>query len=160
MISDPDSFFDEFVAACSDSFLVHGEGNDNLHRTGHRIRELGKRAGAAIHPATPAAVLEEILPDLDLVLVMTVNPGYGHQHFTLSTLPKIQRVPQIIERMKLNCEVEVEGGIDEPTGTLAAEAGADVFVAGSSIFGKQSRSGLCYELAVPTIAHYPGVLQT
>jgi len=160
MISDPDSFFDEFVAACSDSFLVHGEGNDDLHRTGHRIRELGKRAGVAIHPATPAPLLEEILPDLDLLLVMTVNPGFGHQHFTLSTLPKIHRVRQIIERMKLNCEVEVEGGIDEQTGTLAAEAGADVFVAGSSIFGKRSRSGLCYGLALPTIAHYPGVLQT
>src|SRR5215813_4668526 len=160
MITDPDFFFDEFVEAGSDSFIVHWEGNNNLHRSIQRVKSLKKPVGLAIHPATPAAVLEEILPDLDLVLVMTVNPGFGHQHFTLSTLPKIQRVPQIIERMKLNCEVEVEGGIDEQTGTLAAEAGADVFVAGSSIFGKQSRSGLCYELAVPTIAHYPGVLQT
>jgi ribulose-phosphate 3-epimerase len=138
MISDPDFFFDEFVAAGSDSFLVHWEGNNNLHRTVHRIKELGKRAGVAINPATPAAVLEEILPDLDLVLVMTVNPGFGHQHFIHSTLPKIQRVRQMIERLKLNCEVEVDGGVDEQTGPLAAEAGADVFVAGSSIFGNRA----------------------
>jgi ribulose-phosphate 3-epimerase len=138
MISDPDLFFEEFVAAGSDSFLVHWEGNNNLHRTIHRIKELGKRAGVAINPATPVAVLEEILPDLDLVLVMTVNPGFGHQHFIHSTLPKIQRVRQMIERMKLSCEVEVDGGVDEETGSLAAEAGADVFVAGSSIFGNKA----------------------
>ena len=138
MISDPDLFFEEFVAAGSDSFLVHWEGNNNLHRTIHRIKELGKRAGVAINPATPVAVLEEILPDLDLVLVMTVNPGFGHQHFIHSTLPKNQRVRQMIERMKLSCEVEVDGGVDEETGSLAAEAGADVFVAGSSIFGNKA----------------------
>jgi ribulose-phosphate 3-epimerase len=116
MISDPDFFFEEFIAAGSDSFLVHWEGNNNLHRTVRRIKELGKRAGVAINPATPASVLEEILPDLDQVLVMTVNPGFGHQHFIHSTLPKIQRVRQMIERMKLSCEVEVDGGVDEETG--------------------------------------------
>jgi ribulose-phosphate 3-epimerase len=138
MISNPDFFFEEFVAAGSDSFLVHWEGNNNLHRTVHRIKELGRRAGVAINPATPAGVLEEILPALDQVLVMTVNPGFGHQHFIHSTLPKIQRVRQMIERMKLSCEVEVDGGVDQETGPLAAEAGADVFVAGSSIFGSKA----------------------
>jgi len=138
MISDPDLFLEEFIVAGSDSFLVHWEGNNNLHRTVHRIKELGKRAGVAINPATPVAVLEEILPDLDLVLVMTVNPGFGHQRFIHSTLPKIQRVRQMIESMRLNCEVEVDGGVDEETGSLAAEAGADVFVAGSSIFGNKA----------------------
>jgi ribulose-phosphate 3-epimerase len=97
MISDPDFFFEEFVAAGSDSFLVHWEGNNNLHRSVRRIKELGKRAGVAINLATPASVLEEILPDLDQVLVVTVNPGFGHQHFIHSTLPKIQRVRQMIE---------------------------------------------------------------
>jgi len=159
MISDPDFFFDEFVAAGSDSFLVHWEGNNNLHRTVHRIKELGKRAGVAINPATPAGVLEEILPDLDLVLVMTVNPGFGHQHFIHSTLPKIQRVRQMIERMKLNCEVEVDGGIDDQTGPLAAEAGADVFVAGSSIFGNKAGVASAMAKLYARIAHYPGVLQ-
>ncbi len=138
MITDPDFFLEEFVEAGSDSFLVHWEGNNNLHRTVHRIKDLGKRAGVAINPGTPAAVLEEILPDLDLVLVMTVNPGFGRQHFIRSTLSKIQRVRQMIERANPSCEIEVDGGIDEETAPLAAAAGAGVFVAGSSIFGSSA----------------------
>src|SRR5215467_5698124 len=97
MISNPDLFLHEFVDSGSDSFLVHWEGNANLHRTIQRIRALGKRAGLAINPATPASVLEEILPDLDQVLVMTVDPGFGHQHFLQSTLPKLWRVAQMIQ---------------------------------------------------------------
>src|SRR5215831_7542013 len=134
MISDPDSFLDEFAQAGSDSFLVHCEGNNNLHRTVQRIKTLGKRAGVVINPATPAAVLEEILPELDQVLVMTVNPGFGHQHFLCSTLPKIRRVSQMIEQMKPGCELEVDGGIDDATAPLVVAAGANVLVAGSSIF--------------------------
>src|SRR5438309_11797988 len=91
MISDPDSFLDEFVAAGSGSFLVHWEGNNNLHRTVQTIRTLGKRAAVAINPATPSAVLDEIVPDLDQVLVMAVNPGFGYQQFIRTTLPKIER---------------------------------------------------------------------
>ena len=91
-----------------------------------------------INPATPAAVLEEILPELDLVLVMTVNPGFGHQHFLHSTLPKIGRVRQMVERVNPRSEVEVDGGVDATTAPLAAAAGADVFVAGSSIFGESA----------------------
>ena len=135
MITDPDLFLDEFVEAGSDSLLVHWEGNHNLDRTVRRIKELGKRVGVAINPATPASVLEEVLSEVDLVLVMTVNPGFGHQHFLHSTLPKIRRVREMVERMRLNCEVEVDGGVDEETAPLAAAAGANVFVAGSSIFG-------------------------
>src|ERR1700675_3721944 len=85
MISDPDFFLDEFVEAGSDSFLVHWEGNNNLHRTVQRIKDLGKRVGVVINPATPASVLEEILQDIDQVLVMTVNPGFGNQHFIRTT---------------------------------------------------------------------------
>lgn len=135
MISDPDFFLEEFVEAGSDSFLVHWEGNNNLHRTVRRIKELGKRAGVVINPATPAAALEEILPEVDLVVVMTVNPGFGHQHFLRSTLPKIERVRNMVEHANARCEVEVDGGVDEATAPLASAAGADVFVAGSSIFG-------------------------
>jgi ribulose-phosphate 3-epimerase len=135
MIFDPDFFLDEFVEAGSDSFLVHWEGNNNLHRTLQRIKALGKRAGVAINPATPAAVLEEILPDLDQVLVMTVNPGFGHQHFLQSTLPKIRQVSQMIEQIKPECDLEVDGGIDEATAPLAVLAGANVLVAGTSVFG-------------------------
>jgi ribulose-phosphate 3-epimerase len=135
MISDPDFFFDEFVEAGSDSFIVHWEGNNNLHRTIHCIKDLGKRVGLAINPATPAAVLEEVLPDLDLVLVMTVNPGFGHQHFIHSTLPKIQRVRQMIQQVRPLCELELDGGIDETTAPLGVTAGANVLVAGTSVFG-------------------------
>jgi ribulose-phosphate 3-epimerase len=134
MISDPDLFLDEFAEAGSTSFLVHWEGNNNLHRTVQRIKALGKRAGVAINPATPASVLEEILPDLDQVLVMTVNPGFGHQHFLQSTLPKLRRVAQMIERIKAECDLEVDGGIDEATAAMAVAAGANVLVAGTSVF--------------------------
>jgi len=135
MISAPDFFIDEFVEAGSDSFIVHWEGNNNLHRTLHRVKDLGKRVGLAINPATPASVLEEVLPDLDLVLVMTVNPGFGHQHFIHSILAKIQRVRRIIQQVKLGCELELDGGIDETTAPLGVAAGANVLVAGNSIFG-------------------------
>jgi ribulose-phosphate 3-epimerase len=135
MISDPDFFLEEFVDAGSDLFLVHWEGNANLHRTVQRIKALGKRAGVAINPATPAAVLEEILQDIEQVLIMTVNPGFGHQHFIHNTLPKIQRVRQMIEKLKAGCDLEVDGGVDAETAPLAVAAGANVLVAGSSIFG-------------------------
>jgi ribulose-phosphate 3-epimerase len=135
MITDPDFFLDEFVKAGSDSFIVHWEGNNNLHRTVQRIRSLRKQVGVAINPATPAAVLEEILPDLDQVLVMTVNPGFGHQSFIYSTLPKIRRVSHMIADAKPGCELEVDGGIDETTAQLTVDAGANVLVAGSAIFG-------------------------
>ena len=135
MISNPDFFLDEFAQAGSDSFLVHWEGNNNLHRTVQRIKALGKRVGLAINPATPASALEELLPDLDQVLVMTVNPGFGHQHFLESTLPKVRRVADMIERMKRDCELEVDGGIDEATAPVAVAAGANVLVAGTSVFG-------------------------
>src|ERR1700756_35767 len=134
MISNPDLFLQEFADSGSDSFLVHWEGNANLHRTVQSIRTLGKRAGVAINPATPAAVLEEILPDVEQVLVMTVDPGFGHQHFLRSTLAKIRRVSKMIEHVKPEIELEVDGGIDEATAPLVAAAGANVFVAGSSIF--------------------------
>jgi ribulose-phosphate 3-epimerase len=134
MISDPDLFLDEFVEAGSDSFLVHWEGNNNLHRTVQHIKSLGRRAGVAINPATPAVVLEEILPDIDQVLVMTVNPGFGHQPFIYTTLPKIRRVSRMIEQLKPGCELEVDGGIDEATAPLTVATGANVLVAGSSIF--------------------------
>jgi ribulose-phosphate 3-epimerase len=135
MISNPDFFLEEFAEAGSTSFLVHWEGNNNLHRTVQRIKRLGKRAGVAINPATPAAVLEEILPGVDQVLVMTVNPGFGDQHFLESTLPKLRQVAQMIERIKPHCELEVDGGIDEATAPMAVAAGANVLVAGTSVFG-------------------------
>ena len=137
MISDPDFFLDEFTEAGSSSFLVHWEGNNNLHRTVQRIKALGKRVGVVINPATAAAVLEEILQDLDQVLVMTVNPGFGHQRFIHTTLPKIRRVRKMIDEMKRDCDLEVDGGVDATTAPLVVDAGANVLVAGSAIFGER-----------------------
>jgi ribulose-phosphate 3-epimerase len=136
MISEPDLFLEEFAEAGSDSLLVHWEGNNNLHRTVHRVKALGKRVGVVINPATPAAVLEEILQDIQQVLVMTVNPGFGHQHFLQTTLPKIRRVRQMIEEVKPGCDLEVDGGIDAATAPLVVAAGANVLVAGTAIFGE------------------------
>jgi ribulose-phosphate 3-epimerase len=141
MISDPDFFLEEFVEAGSDSLLVHFEGNVNLHRTVQRIKALGKRAGVVINPATPASALEEILQDVDQVLVMTVDPGFGHQHFLPTTLPKIRRAYEMIQQIKPGCEVGVDGGIDVITAPLAARAGANVLVAGSAIFGERDGVG-------------------
>jgi len=135
MISNPDFFLQEFADAGADSFLVHYEGNANLHRTVQSIKALGKRAGVAINPATPAGALEEILPDVDQILVMTVDPGFGHQHFLRSTLGKINRVRRLIDRVNPECDLEVDGGIDPETARLCVEAGANVLVAGSSVFG-------------------------
>src|SRR5262247_3058366 len=134
MISDPDLYLEEFAEAGSDSLLVHWEGNNNLHRTVQRIRALGKRPGVVINPATPASVLEEILVDVEQVLVMTVNPGFGHQHFIHTTLPKVGRVRRMVERLDRPCDVEVDGGIDATTAPLVIEAGANVLVAGSAVF--------------------------
>jgi ribulose-phosphate 3-epimerase len=135
MISYPDVYIDEFADAGSDSFLIHWEGSFNLHRTVHKIKSLGKRVGVAINPATPPGVLEEILRDVDQVLVMTVDPGFGHQHFLDSILDKISRVRRLIDRVKPECELEVDGGIDAETAPLCIDAGADVLVAGSAVFG-------------------------
>ena len=134
MISDPDFFVEELAQAGTDSFMVHWEGNNDLARTVQRIKALGKRVGVAINPATPAVVLEEIIQDLDQVLVMTVSPGFGHQHFLHTTLPKIGRARRMIDRIKPGCDLEVDGGVDVATAPLAVAAGANVLVAGSAIF--------------------------
>jgi len=139
MIDNPDQFLEAFAAAGSDTLIVHAENNANLHRTVQEIRQLGKKAGVAINPATPAAVLDEILPDLDLVLVMTVNPGFGGQKFIDSTLGKIRQVRQMIDQRNPSCELEIDGGVDAATAAHGVQAGANVLVAGSSIFnGKES----------------------
>jgi len=135
MITDPDAYAEPFAKAGSDSLIIHWEGNCNLHRSIQKVKALGKGVGVAINPATPASVLEEIIVDVDMVLVMTVNPGFGHQHFIESTLPKIKRVRAMLDRVKPGADVEVDGGIDEVTAPLAVAAGANVLVAGSAIFG-------------------------
>ena len=135
MIEEPDRYLDAFADAGADTITVHQENGVHLHRTVQRIRALKKRVGVAINPSTPAELLEEIMPDVDLVLVMTVNPGFGGQRFIESTIPKIRRVRQLIDRLQPACELEVDGGIDDKTAPAVVEAGARVLVAGSAIFG-------------------------
>ena len=134
MIEDPDQYLEAFAEAGIDSVLVHHEGAVHLHRTVQQIKTLGKTAGVVINPATPPWVLEEILPDASLVLVMTVNPGFGGQRFIPNMLPKIRRVREMIDRVRPGCELEVDGGIEPHTAPLAVEAGATVLVAGTAVF--------------------------
>lgn len=134
MISEPDRYLEAFVEAGADTLIVHEEGAIHLNRTIQEIHKLGKSAGVAINPATPASVLEEILPDLDLVLVMTVNPGFGGQEFLAGTISKIQRVRKMIDQVRPGCELEVDGGIEPHNLSLVVDAGARVLVAGSAIF--------------------------
>jgi ribulose-phosphate 3-epimerase len=134
-VADADFFLEQFAEAGADSFVVHVEGNSRLRRTIQRIRSMGKRAGVAINPATSADVLAKILPELDQVLVMTINPGDTRRKFIEAILPKIWLVRQMIEDRRPACELAVEGGIDRENAFLAADAGAGVLVAGASVFG-------------------------
>ena len=134
MISNPDFFLHAFAKAGADAILVHWEGNNDLSRTVQGIKALGKRAGVVINPATPVSVLEEILPEVHLVLVMTVHPGFGNQQFLPSSLAKIERLRQMISRINPACDLEVDGGIDATTAPLVVQAGANVLAAGSAIF--------------------------
>jgi ribulose-phosphate 3-epimerase len=134
MIDNADLYLDAFAEAGADNIIVHQEACIHLNRTVQHIKSLGKKAGVAINPATPAGVLEEILVDIDLVLVMTVNPGFGGQSFIRGSESKIQRVRQMIDRVRPGCDLEVDGGIDADTAPLVVRAGARVLVAGSSIY--------------------------
>jgi ribulose-phosphate 3-epimerase len=135
MIDRPERYLEAFVEAGATSLLVHVEGADHLHRTVERIKQLGVKAGVVLNPATPIGALEEILADVDLVLVMTVNPGFGGQRFIRSTLPKIEAMRRMIHEFNTGCELEVDGGIDAETAPAVVSAGAGVLVAGSAIFG-------------------------
>lgn len=135
MIADPDKYIDDFVAAGADSILVHVENNANLHRTVHLVKDRGKKVGVVLNPATSPVTLAEVLPDIDLVLVMTVNPGFGGQQFIPSSLGKLKRVRQMLNQVKPEVELEIDGGVDARSTPGAVEAGARILVAGSSVFG-------------------------
>jgi ribulose-phosphate 3-epimerase len=135
MIENADAFLEPFAAAGSDTLIVHWEGNANLHRTVLNIKSLGRKAGVAINPATPAEVLDAVLPAVNLVLVMTVNPGFGGQSFIHAALAKIRKVREMIDRANPAIELEIDGGVDAATAPLGVQAGANVLVAGSAVFG-------------------------
>src|SRR3954454_8234562 len=134
MISPVDSFLDAFAEAGADIITVHPEAGPHLHRTVQRIKSLGKKAGVSLNPATPADALDYVLDELDLVLVMSVNPGFGGQKFITSQLSKIEAIGERIVQRGLKVELEVDGGIDAETGRQAVGAGATALVAGTAAF--------------------------
>lgn len=134
MISPVDPYIDEFVAAGANILTVHPEAGPHLHRTLQAIKAAGVKAGAALNPATPASVIEPVIDDLDLVLVMSVNPGFGGQSFISSQLRKIEAVRKMIDRTGRDIHLEVDGGVNADTAPKVISAGADVLVAGSAVF--------------------------
>jgi len=140
MIESPDQYIPMFAKAGADILSVHVEACPHLHRTVHLIKEHNLKAGVVLNPHTPVEMIEHILEDVDLVLLMTVNPGFGGQKFIHTVLPKIRRVAQLVKERKLNIEIEVDGGVNEQTAILCREAGANVLVAGSAIYNKEDRA--------------------
>lgn len=134
MIIEPDQYLSDFAKAGADRISVHWEACPNLHRTLQRIRELGCQAGIAINPHTPASFLTEIIHLLDVIIVMTVNPGFGGQAFLPETLPKIQALRSLLAQSGREVDIEVDGGINAATANTAVEAGANVLIAGSAIY--------------------------
>jgi ribulose-phosphate 3-epimerase len=143
MISPVDPFLDAFAEAGANIITVHPEAGPHLHRTVQRVKALGKKAGVSLNPATPAKALDYVLGELDLVLVMSVNPGFGGQKFITSQLKKIEAVAKRIAKENLEVALEVDGGIDPDTARLAVDAGATVLVAGTAAFrgGPDSYAG-------------------
>ena len=140
MVEPPEDFIERIAKAGADTIIVHQEATPHLHRAIQQIHRLGKKAGVAITPSTPASTLSEILGSVQLVLVMTVNPGFGGQDFIPETLSKIRQIRNAIQERGLDCEVEVDGGINHETAHSVVEAGANVLVCGTSVF--DSKDGI------------------
>jgi ribulose-phosphate 3-epimerase len=139
MIKEPDAYIDAFVQSGADLITVHQETCPHLHRTITHIKDQGVKAGVAINPATPLSAIEPILPDVDLVLLMTVNPGFGGQSFITNVVPKIAELRTKIDNLGLTVEIEVDGGIAAGTAKEVVENGATMLVAGSAVFGQKDR---------------------
>ncbi|KEF39838.1 ribulose-5-phosphate 3-epimerase [Schinkia azotoformans MEV2011] len=139
MIENPDLYIPEFAKAGADIITVHVEACRHLHRTLHLIKDNAVKAGVVLNPATPVNMIEHILDDIDMVLFMTVNPGFGGQKFIHSVLPKIKTIADMIHERGLDIEIEVDGGVNPETAKLCIEAGANVLVAGSAVFNKEDR---------------------
>jgi len=154
MIVKPERYVEEFAEAGANRIFVHQEACTHLHRTLSHIRELGVEAGVAINPSTPASVVEEVLDVMDIIQVMTVNPGFGGQNFIHSQLNKISRLREILEKHGYKSPIAVDGGIDTITAPQVVKAGATVLVAGSSIFNdKTSVAKNVAALRASTIKH-------
>ncbi|KQL54676.1 ribulose phosphate epimerase [Heyndrickxia shackletonii] len=139
MIQNPDQYIEAFAKAGADYISVHVEACPHLHRTIQHIKSFGVKAGVVLNPATPVEMIEHIINDVDLVLLMTVNPGFGGQSFIPSVLPKIKKVKELADKNGLNIEIEVDGGVNSKTAKLCVDAGANVLVAGSAIYNQENR---------------------
>lgn len=137
MISNPQDYIETFAKAGADVIIVHQETCPHLHRVLKQIKDAGKQTGVALNPSTPVFMLEDMLPFIDLVLIMTISPGFGGQDFVPETLPKIARARQMINQRGLRCDVEVDGGIHEGTASQAVKAGANLLVAGSAVYNNK-----------------------
>ena len=137
MITNPQQYIEDFAHAGADVIIVHQEVCSHLHRVIQQIRQAGKSAAVALNPSTPVFLLEDVLSLIDMVLVMTVNPGFGGQDFIPETLPKIERLRQAITVRGLHCDIEVDGGIHEATVPLVVKAGANLLVAGSAVYSEK-----------------------
>ncbi|MBW2610321.1 MAG: ribulose-phosphate 3-epimerase [Deltaproteobacteria bacterium] len=138
MISNPDQFIDDFAKAGADIIAIHAEASNHLHRSIQLIRKTNARPAVVLNPASPLQMIEYILDDVDMVLLMTVNPGFGGQEFIPGVVPKIARLREMVEKRGLDIEIEVDGGIGPETINTVSSAGADVFVAGSAIFHSEN----------------------
>jgi ribulose-phosphate 3-epimerase len=139
MIENPDQYVEAFARAGADFLTVHVEASRHLHRTIQNIKSCGVKAGVVLNPATSTETIKPIIDDVDMVLLMTVNPGFGGQKFIHSVLPKIKEVKDLVQSRGLKTEIEVDGGVNEETAKLCIEAGANVLVAGSAIYNKSDR---------------------
>ncbi|MBC8080020.1 MAG: ribulose-phosphate 3-epimerase [Gorillibacterium sp.] len=141
MIDNPDHFIAEFAAAGANFITIHAEACTHLHRTLHLIREHGAKPGVVLNPATPIEWIKHVLSDVDLVLLMTVNPGFGGQAFIPNVVPKIRDLRNLLDSEGLHhVHIEVDGGINDQNARVVAEAGADILVAGNAVFGKADRA--------------------
>lgn len=137
MIDNPDQYIEAFAKAGADYITVHVEACRHLHRTIHHIKSFGIKAGVVLNPATPVNTIEHILKDIDMVLLMSVNPGFGGQKFIPEVLPKIRRVKEMADSIGKDLEIEIDGGVNSETAKLCVEAGANVLVAGSAIYDQE-----------------------
>lgn len=141
MINNPDAFLSEFVRAGADMITIHAETAPHLHRLLQTIKDYGIRSGIALNPATSISVVEEVLDMTDMVLIMSVNPGFGGQKFIPSSISKIARLKKMIEDRRLNIDIEVDGGINQQNAQPAIQAGANILVAGSAVYGAADMAG-------------------